>query len=82
MGPSTDDSTLPQARVVLEAWQRDYNEARPHSKLGWLTPKAYAQALTGHIGRPAARVDGCPDRPLANPANHGSDHQRTLVLDG
>lgn len=36
--------------------------------------KAYAQALTGQIGRPAALVDGCADRPLASPANHGSDH--------
>ena len=26
--------SLPHARAVLEAWRRDYNEARPHSKLG------------------------------------------------
>ncbi len=25
---------LPHARAVLEAWRRDYNEERPHSKLG------------------------------------------------
>jgi len=36
--------SLPHARGVLQAWRRDYNETRPHSKLGWLTPKAYAQA--------------------------------------
>jgi putative transposase len=39
--------SLPHARVVLEAWRRDYNETRPHSKLGWLTPTAYARTLTG-----------------------------------
>jgi transposase InsO family protein len=39
---------LPLARAVLEAWRRDYNERRPHSKHGWLTPQAYAQALTGN----------------------------------
>lgn len=74
--------SLPHARVVLEAWRRDYNETRPHSKLGWLTPKAYAQALTGRSGRSAALVDGCADRPLATPANHGSDQPRTLAMAG
>ena len=48
--------SLPHARIVLEAWRRDYNETRRHSKLGWLTPEAYARALTGQIGRPAALV--------------------------
>ena len=74
--------SLPHARAVLEAWRRDYNEQRPHSKLGWLTPQAYAEALTGHNGRPAALVDGCADRPLANPADHSSDQPRTLVMAG
>ena len=74
--------SLPHARAVLEAWRRDYNERRPHSKLGWLTPQAYAEALTGQIGRSAALVGGCADRPLANPDNPSSDHQRTLVMAG
>lgn len=34
--------SLPQAREALEAWRRDYNNDRPHSRLGWLTPAAYA----------------------------------------
>ena len=74
--------SLPHARAVLEAWRRDYNEQRPHSKLGWLTPQAYAEALTGQIGRSAALVGGCADRPLANPDNPSSDQQRTLVMAG
>lgn len=74
--------SLPHARLVLETWRRDYNERRPHSKLGWLTPQAYADALTGQIGRPAARVESCADRPLANPTNPSSDHPRTLVMAG
>ena len=74
--------SLPHARAVLEAWRRDYNERRPHSKLGWLTPQAYAEALTGQIGRSAALVGGCADRPLANPDNPSSDQPRTLVMAG
>ncbi|WP_183218395.1 IS3 family transposase, partial [Brevundimonas aurantiaca] len=50
--------SLSHARAVLEAWRRDYNETRPHSQLGWLTPQAYAEALTGQIGRSAALVGG------------------------
>ena len=74
--------SLPHARLVLETWRRDYNESRPHSKLGWLTPQAYARALTGQISRSAALADGCANRPLANPTNPSSDHQRTLVMAG
>ena len=46
--------SLPHARVVLEDWRRDYNEVRPHSKLGWMTPRDYARAISGESGRHAA----------------------------
>ena len=42
--------SLQHARGVLEDWRRDYNEERPHSRLGWLTPRAYADALCGKAG--------------------------------
>lgn len=74
--------SLTHARAVLEAWRRDYNERRPHSKLGWRTPQAYAEALSGQIGRSAALVGGCADRLLANPDNTSSDQPRTLVMAG
>lgn len=38
-------SSLPQARVLLAGWRRDYNEARPHSRLGWRTPSAFAETF-------------------------------------
>lgn len=41
--------SLPHARIVLEAWRADYNTRRPHSRLGWLTPQAYA-AITAKRG--------------------------------
>jgi len=35
--------TLPQARLVLAAWHRDYNEVRPHSSLDNHSPRAFAR---------------------------------------
>ena len=50
--------SLPHARAILEAWRRDYNETRPHSKLGWMTPAAYASSIGGDPGRGAALRQG------------------------
>jgi putative transposase len=38
-------TSLAHARVVIEAWRREYNEERPKRILGGLTPAAYAQQL-------------------------------------
>jgi len=35
--------SLDDARAKLAAWQRDYNEHRPHSALGHLTPREFTQ---------------------------------------
>lgn len=74
--------SLPHARAVLEAWRRDYNEARPHSKLGWMTPLDYARAFSGESGRRAANPDHSARRPLASHHNDGSDQPRTLAPAG
>lgn len=37
--------TLVEAEQEIEGWRREYNEKRPHSSLGNLTPMEYAQSL-------------------------------------
>jgi putative transposase len=74
--------SLPQARTKLETWRRDYNEARPHSALRWMTPAAYAETLRQDTGRGAALRQGFAPRPLAENANDGSDQRGTLVMTG
>jgi putative transposase len=74
--------SLPHARATLEAWRRDYNHERPHSKLGWMTPWAYAHTLLGEAARHAARPDGSARRALATHTQEGSDQPRTLVMAG
>lgn len=36
---------LDHARTVIAAWAEDYNQARPHSALGYETPAAFAAEL-------------------------------------
>ncbi|MGO7033765.1 IS3 family transposase [Rhizobium ruizarguesonis] len=38
-------SSLAHARSALSNWRSDYNDQRPHSGLGWLTPAEFAQTL-------------------------------------
>ncbi len=56
--------SLGHARGVLEAWRRDYNEERPHSKLGWLTPGPTPTPSRGEAGRRR-----CATRRLRAPAS-------------
>jgi putative transposase len=74
--------SLGHARAVLEDWRRDYNEQRPHSKLGWMTPRAFADALHGNGAGGAALGQGSAPPALAKPPSEGSDQCRTLVTAG
>lgn len=52
-------TSLPHARAVLAAWQRDYNHVRPHSGLGGATPfevalRSARQPGPGHAPAPVA----------------------------
>jgi putative transposase len=59
-----------QAKVVIESWRRHYNEIRPHSSLGYLTPAAFVAKLNNDAapasatGRDAARHGGFAPGPL------------------
>jgi len=62
------------AKVSIEAWRRHYNEVRPHSSLGYLTPtefKAKHRAAAVDVGRSPAMPAGADitqnDEPLTGP---------------
>jgi putative transposase len=44
-------TSLNDARWIIEAWRIDYNEVRPHSALGNLTPSEFVAAAAPHGGR-------------------------------
>jgi putative transposase len=33
--------TLAEAQILIEAWRRDFNESRPHTSLGFMTPAEF-----------------------------------------
>jgi putative transposase len=37
-------ANVQEAKVVIEQWRRDYNQERPHSSLGYLTPAEFKAA--------------------------------------
>ena len=39
---------LADAREIIETWRIEYNTSRPHSALGYATPKEFASSLQGH----------------------------------
>jgi putative transposase len=71
--------SLAHARVVLEAWQTDYNTNRPHSRLGWMSPAIYAAAR-----RSAAlhSTDGTAPRTASITAQEGITERQTPIAAG
>ena len=45
-------ASLLEAQVLATAWRRDYNEARPHSSLGYLAPTVFAARWRAPVGDP------------------------------
>lgn len=45
--------SVPDARAIIEAWRVDYNQNRPHSALGGLTPNEFLEQV-GEIRPPAS----------------------------
>ena len=37
--------TMEDAKAIIEAWRRDYNETRPHTSLNDVAPEVYARQM-------------------------------------
>jgi putative transposase len=71
-----------EAKVVIEAWRRHFNEVRPHSSLGYLTPAAFAAKLQKTNAAPASATGRSAARcgaPRPGPLQHRPlrDNQKT-----
>ena len=77
-------TSLAHARAALAAWKDDYNDIRPHSALGNLTPTEYADRGTPGPQRGGALryTEGSAPRPVAPPSPRGSNVTGTLPIAG
>jgi len=71
-------SSLAEARRIIEAWRIDYNTARPHSSLGYLTPEEFAASW--RAANPQHEPDATP-RPATGRAAavHGASASRPVA---
>lgn len=63
--------TLTEARVVIEDFRQEYNQFRPHSRLGYQSPAGFAQKQitpsSAPVGlRPPCAEDGQPNQNQLN----------------
>ena len=72
---------LDDARAKLAAWVRDYNDQRPHSALGYITPAAYAATFTA-TGDRLRKPDQLRRSPVALTAPHGAQSAAALTATG
>ena len=72
---------LDHARTRIADWADDYNDQRPHSALGYLTPAAYAANLTATCDR-LRNPDQLRRSHVAPPAPDGVKSAETLIAAG
>ena len=79
-------ATLADARTKIEAWREEYNGERPHSSLGYRTPREFAAiveskaqgSLRGWAGQGDSNAVPLPHTPI--PAQHGCTMTELLKL--
>jgi putative transposase len=70
------------ARRKIAAWRKDYNEERPHSSLGYRTPKEFAAPAASfyraELGQEASNAGPLPQIPI--PAQTGDGTKETCRI--
>jgi len=57
--------SVKEAKVIVESWRLEYNNHRPHSGLGYMTPAAFA-ASCNPSGSAALRLTDCRTKNMDN----------------
>lgn len=70
-------SSLSQARAALARWQLDYNTDRPHSKLRWQTPSAFASTLHPRRNQTLRIMNGSASAPPLSTPDRANPTART-----
>lgn len=66
--------SINHARAVIAGWVEDYNTARPHSAIGYMTPVAYAAALNPQRAPALRHLESSAPMPVATAALMRNSH--------
>ncbi|MET4763864.1 hypothetical protein ABIF66_004175 [Bradyrhizobium japonicum] len=75
-------TSLAHARVALRCWRTDYNDARPHSRLGWKTPSEFAFTCDPRRDLALRYAEGSAPAPVATTAQPGKSNSRGELRTG
>jgi putative transposase len=75
-------SSLAHARSALSSWRSDYNDHRPHSGLGWLTPAEFAQTINPRRDAVLRSRNGSAPQPAATTSNTATQNRRSELKTG
>lgn len=72
---------LADAREKIAHWKQDYNQARPHSALGYRTPEEFAKAAATSCGKDggSATLENAPRFPLS-PSHDGCERLANMAI--
>ena len=70
------------ARAVVAGWVHDFNTARPHSAIGYMTPAAYAASLKPQRAPAPRQLGSFAPKPVATAALSRNSQQGTPVVRG
>ena len=72
---------LADAREKIAQWKRDYNQARPHSALGYRTPEEFAKSAATGCGKDggSATLETAPRFPLS-PSHDGGERVAKMAI--
>jgi putative transposase len=74
--------SMTHARAVISGWVIDFNTARPHSAIGYMTPAAYAAALSPQRASAPSHLESSPPLPVATVAHTRNSQPLIPVADG
>lgn len=74
--------SINHARAVIAGWVEDYNTARPHSAIGYMTPVAYAAALNPQRAPALRHLESSAPMPVATAALMRNSQLRIPVTPG
>ncbi len=75
-------SSLSHARSALSNWRSDYNDHRPHSGLGWLTPAEFAQTINTLRDAVLRSRSGSAPQPAATAPNTATQNHWSELKTG